>query len=107
MEPFNSPVNRTLLVATFVALSSPAFGGEKMLCHLEPGDSGGWHYRTKVGGGGKPLQCWYQGPEMKPRRELYWAEIPTVPPLVNQIDIMEPEGAEPPNEFDLRWKGER
>jgi hypothetical protein len=45
---------------------------------------------------------------MKPRRELYWAEAPVVPPLIPPIDIMEPE---PPvsetNEFDLRFKGER
>jgi hypothetical protein len=92
-----------IVVSLFGLFIRSAHGGELMICHLQPGDAGGWHYRTKVGG--RPQQCWYQGPDMKPRRELYWAEAPMVPPLIPPIDIMAPEPE--PNEFDLRWKGEQ
>jgi len=64
-----------------------------MLCQPEPGVGNDWHYRTKIA----PLpaaRCYYQGERMKPRRELYWAEAPKLPPP-------EPE----PGEFELRWKG--
>lgn len=114
--PSSRPSNLVMLVAAglFAAivvslaglLIRNAHGGELMICHLQPNDAGGWHYRTKVRG--RREQCWYQGREMKPRRELYWAEAPAVPPLIPPIDIMMPE---PPvsetNEFDLRFKGER
>ncbi len=98
-----------LLAATCILLFAltvrNALGGELMRCHLEPNDAGGWHYRTKIGG--RPEQCWYQGRDMKPRRELYWAETPAVP-TIPPIDIMEPEPpASETNEFDLRFKGER
>jgi len=95
-----------IVVSTFALYVRNAHGAERMICHLQPGDAGGWHYRTKVGG--RPQQCWYYGPDMKPRRELYWAEAPVVPPLIAPIDIMEPK---PPtaetNEFDLRFRGQQ
>ncbi len=95
-----------IVVSLFGLYVRNAHGGELMICHLQPNDAGGWHYRTKVGG--RRDQCWYQGPDMKPRRELYWAEAPAVPPLIPPIDIMEPEPpASETNEFDLRFKGER
>ena len=90
-------------VALFVVTVRNAYGGELMICHLQPNDAGGWHYRTKVGG--RREQCWYQGRNMKPRRELYWAEAPALPPSLPPIDIMAPEPE--PNEFDLRFKGEQ
>ena len=78
-------------------LTRPARGGEMMLCSIEPNDSGGWHYRTKVGG--IPQICWYQGPSMKPRKELYWAEVPAVPPRDAPRDT-----AVPHSEFENRWE---
>ena len=89
----------TLLV-WLMLMMGVAHSGERIMCHLEPADSGGWHYRTKI----PPLmdhQCWYFGPRMKPRRELYWAEAPSIPAM----NIMEPEPQE--TEFHQRWKGER
>jgi len=87
-----------LLSATIVASAALivryARGGDKQLCHLEPGLTDGWHYRTKI----PPLldqRCYYQGTRMKPRSELYWAGAPTIPPP------MSVEG-----EFELRFKGE-
>ena len=74
-----------------VLMLRPARGGELMLCHLEPIDAGGWHYRTKVGG--MPQSCWYKGPEMKPRRELYWADAPAVAAQPDEPEFM----------FDQRW----
>jgi hypothetical protein len=82
-------------IAWLMLLTGMAYGGERTMCHLEPADAGGWHYRTKV----PPLldaQCWYVGERMKPRRELYWAEVPAAP------RIME---SEPETEFDQRWRG--
>ena len=83
-----------IVFASLVLFVHRAHGGDRMLCHLAPMDSGGWHYRTKVGG--RPEQCWYFGPPMKPRRELYWAEAPDIPPM----SIMTPE---PDNPIELRW----
>jgi len=88
----------TAIIAMMFAVIRYAQGGEKMLCHLEP-LSPDWHYRTRI----RPrpdLKCWYLGPLMKPRAELYWAEAPSIPP----INIMEEENEKPP--FELRWKGE-
>src|SRR5262245_54949299 len=86
-----------LLLAIIFNISAivSARGGERMLCHLEPADADGWHYRTKIGG--RPEQCWYQGERMKPRSELYWAETPKVPPPMS-VTTPEPE-------FILRWRG--
>jgi hypothetical protein len=87
------------LITWLALLTGMAYGGERTMCHFEPADAGGWHYRTKV----PPLmdaQCWYLGERMKPRRELYWAEAPSIP----AVNITEPE---PETEFHQRWKGER
>jgi hypothetical protein len=72
--------------------------GDLMLCQLEPQGLGEWHYRTQVGP--RQEKCWYMGPRMKSRNELYWAESPDIPPMI----IMTPPESEP-GEFDLRWKG--
>ena len=72
---------------------------EKMLCHMEPGGAD-WHYRTKIPPA-METKCWYDGPRMKPRSELYWAETPRVPPL---MEIQQPMRV--PWEQDERFKGE-
>jgi len=93
-------VASVLALAIVFALSaaivfvSAARGSEQQLCHLEPMASDGWHYRTKIDG--RAERCWYQGERMKPRRELYWAETPSMPPMT--ITAPEPE-------FILRWRG--
>jgi hypothetical protein len=60
-----------IVIISVTLYGRPARGGEQMVCHLQPADAGGWHYRTKIGG--RREQCWYQGQVMKPRKELYWA----------------------------------
>jgi|SRR5215813_3175351 len=90
------------IIVNVLALIRYAHGGEKMLCHLEPLATG-WHYRTKIPP--RPdLKCWYDGERMKDRRELYWAEAPSVP----AISIMGDEQNPPESEWRLqdRWKGE-
>lgn len=93
MKSHEALVSIALLLAiafvTSVIMTRTARGGEKMICHLEPVDSDGWHYRTKVGG--RSEQCWYMGERMKPRKELYWAETPTVPPEIPPMTIIAPE----------------
>src|SRR5262249_31691542 len=84
----------TMITAPTIELSAilwlrPAHSGERMLCHLEP-KAANWHYRTRI----PPLEeerCWYDGPRMKSRSELYWAEAPARP---MQID----------GGFEGRWK---
>jgi hypothetical protein len=85
------------IIALFGAITTEARGAE--LCFLAPQGIGEWHYRTKIGG--RPERCWYIGERMKPRSELYWAEIPKIPPL----SIMDPPESNN-DEFNLRWKGE-
>lgn len=87
-----------IIVALLLAISFTVFGilrahgGERMICQLgSKGD--GWHYRTRVGG--RVERCWYLGARMKPRSELYWAEVPAVAP-----------GDEPAWHLIERWKGE-
>src|SRR5262245_6271832 len=85
------------VIVTLAILAVPkrALGGEKMMCSLEPQSRGEWHYRTKI----PPLQeerCYYLGPRMKPRSELYWGEAPAIAPA----SVMAPE-PEPP-----RWEQE-
>jgi|SRR5262245_45609166 len=86
-----------LMLATIFAISvllmRPVKGGELMACQLEPINSGGWHYRTKIGG--RPGKCFYLGERMKPRSELYWAEAPAIPPM----------SIPPPSQFEQRWRG--
>ena len=76
-----------------------ASGGEKQLCQMEPKNAD-WHYRTKVDG--VETRCWYDGPRMKPRDELYWAETPRNP--TPAMEIREPMRL--PWEHDERFKGE-
>jgi|SRR5215475_8695150 len=95
------PVNESHQEWNFFMILELAFAiacGEKILCHMEPGGRD-WHYRTKVDG--FEMKCWYDGPRMKPRNELYWAESPSSPP---PMDIKEP--MRPPWEHDDRFKGD-
>jgi hypothetical protein len=82
------------IVTALVALIQNAHGGEKQLCHVEPGTQGEWHYRTNIDG--KSRRCYYEGERMKPRSELYWAEIPSTPSSVDHL----------PWQLELRWQGE-
>jgi hypothetical protein len=62
-----------------LALIRHAHGAERILCHLEP-LTPDWHYRTQISP--QPnVRCWYDGPRMKPRAELYWAEAPGIAPM--------------------------
>ena len=75
-----------------------AGAGERMLCQLEP-TGRDWHYRTKIA----PLpdsKCWYDGPRMKAREELYWAETPKIQPT----DAVVPTTV-PPWELEPRFRG--
>jgi hypothetical protein len=81
-------------IAWLMLLTGMAYADERQLCNLEPMSAEGWHYRTKIDG--RLERCWYVGERMKPRRELYWAEAPKIPPPMSQS-----------GEFELRWKGER
>jgi hypothetical protein len=85
-----------------LALIRHAHGGERMLCHLEP-LAGDWHYRTKIHPQPE-IKCWYDGPRMKPRGELYWAEAPSIPAM----SIMVPEPRADDEIWNLleRWRGE-
>jgi hypothetical protein len=86
-----------LMLLCLAAAAPPSLArSEQQICQLEPQSLGDWHYRTKVGG--RSERCYYVGPRMKPRKELYWAEAPTIPPM----SIMEPK---PEPELELRWKG--
>src|SRR5262245_57344050 len=74
-----------------ILFSSGGICAERQLCHVERGHGPDWHYRTQI----PPLmeaKCWYVGPRMKPRNELYWAETPVIPPNMST--------------FEPRWKGE-
>ena len=87
------------VVFLVIALIQNAHGKDKQLCHMEPGvPISEWHYRTKIDG--KSWKCWYEGPRMKPRSELYWAEVPTVPKLIepNAIENL-------PWQLEPRWQG--
>jgi hypothetical protein len=62
-----------LFLSVWFLVFDTADAGERQLCQLEPKDAS-WHFRTKI----PPIdaKCWYDGPRMKPRSELYWAEAP-------------------------------
>jgi len=84
------------LAATLLCAWSAA-AGERMLCQVQAGELGEWHYRTGIPG--RDGRCYYQGERMKSRRELYWAEVPASPrdpPAVRWS----------PGDFDFRWQGE-
>jgi hypothetical protein len=76
-----------------ILMLSRAYAGERMLCHFQPA-ADDWHFRTDI----PPLRkdkCWYDGPRMKPRSELYWAEVPTAPNIIENI----------PWQLEPRWQG--
>jgi hypothetical protein len=91
------------VIVAVVGLVHHAHGAERMLCHLEP-LAGDWHYRTKIHP--QPdVRCWYDGPRMKSRGELYWAEAPSIPPPMSIRMTPERDDDEIWNLLD-RWRGE-
>jgi hypothetical protein len=76
-----------------IAVIRYAHGDHKQLCQIQPGREG-WHYRTKVDG--KSWRCYYQGERMKPRDQLYWAETPMAPSIIEHL----------PWQLEPRWHGE-
>jgi hypothetical protein len=83
-----------------ILLSHTAHGGERLQCSAQPTDESGWHYRTKVPGYSGDVRddrCWYIGPAMKPRNELYWPSSP------QPMTITDPMRA--PWELEHRWRG--
>jgi hypothetical protein len=84
-------MNRLIVLGIIgLALSGNAYASEKIACNLEPvNDAAGWHYRTKVGG--RQARCYYVGERMKPRWELYWAELPAVAPITTDRQPWEAE----------------
>jgi hypothetical protein len=105
-------VAMVLMVAIVIIVGAllirTSYSGERMLCHIEP-LSESWHYRTKI----PPLEkdrCWYDGPRMKARSELYWAEMPSIPPMSimnSEPDEMPLPPMQPLREFEDRWLGIR
>jgi hypothetical protein len=81
-----------VIALLFALVITKARGGEQQMCQLERGVGGGWHFRTKVGP--HAGRCWYLGERMKPRSELYWAEVPARP-TVNHL----------PWTLELRYRG--
>jgi DNA-binding XRE family transcriptional regulator len=81
-----------------------AMAGELLECLAEPLGQG-WHYRTKVpgfNGNVRGDRCWYDGPAMKPRAELYWPG-PQAP--VEMTPLPPPRPAAAQQEFHERWEG--
>ena len=71
--------------------------GGSLPCAASPGGRD-WHYRTKVPGYAGDVhddKCWYDGPRMKPREELYWPAPDVVPMVVDRL----------PWEMENRWQG--
>lgn len=82
------PWHAALIFGSVLIASALAYrislGGELMACSAEPSGQD-WHYRTKVPGYVGDVRgdrCWYDGPVMKPREELYWPEQAPPPPMV-------------------------
>jgi len=69
-----------------------AVGGDRVPCMAWAPDAT-WHYRTKIDG--RPERCWYQGPPMKARQELFWEIEPLPAPVPDERQL-----------FELRFKGE-
>jgi hypothetical protein len=70
---------RFFLVAALLAPAT-ALCAERLACEARVPDEDRtqWSWRTKVQGGDYPEQrCWYRGPRMKPRDELYWPPAPS------------------------------
>lgn len=78
-----------------------ARSGERLPCFAEP-QGRDWHYRTKVPGFNGDVRgdrCWFNGPSMKPRDELYWPSPPAPEPL--PLNVGEPMQLPWPVEY--RW----
>ena len=87
-------------MAQTLLLSTSAVAGERVACQSEvmrdPGDDTRLSYRTKVDG--RPERCFYLGPPMKPRSELYWEHRPEsiMPGMVEQPGSTAVPGLQPP-----------
>jgi len=91
-----------IIAIAFALFGRPVRGGERVACEAKPAVGDGWHYRTKIPGYGVGIRddkCWYVGPSMKARDELYWP--PTAdPPKPTANDLPKPL-----SEFENRWRG--
>jgi hypothetical protein len=110
-----TPTRRLLLeillagAIAFMAMSAlrvtGASAGERVQCFAERLGKD-WHYRTKVPGFKGDVRgdrCWYNGPPMKPRDELYWPSTEAGPePIVIDPD---PAKMQPPWHLAPRWEG--
>lgn len=90
-------------LAMFALRVTGVCAGERLQCFAEPLGKD-WHYRTKVPGFKGDVRgdrCWYNGPRMKPREELYWPSDETVVPMI----ITDPDPAKMPAPWELeqRW----
>jgi hypothetical protein len=68
-----------LLASSLLLELAGADAGERTRCSIAQMGSD-WHYRTRIPGPEgdvKGDKCWYQGPAMKPRDELYWEPAAT------------------------------
>lgn len=86
-----------IVAIAFALFGRPARGGERVACEAKPGAGDGWHYRTKIPGYGVGIRddkCWYVGPSMKARDELYWTD-----PKPAAVSV------QPLSEFENRWRG--
>lgn len=95
-------------VATFLIVFEPkiARAGERLECFAEPLGKD-WHYRTKVPGFAGDVRgdrCWYDGPSMKPRSELYWPAEQEAPIEMTPLPPARPPGANLIS-FQDRWEG--
>jgi len=94
----------SIIFGLWLAWGTRAAGaGEVMQCAAVPGGKD-WHYRTKIPGyvgDVKDDRCWYNGPRMKPRGELFW------PSASNPTPINVGEPMRPPWELEQRWHGDK
>ena len=60
-----------LLASSLLLELAGADAGERIRCSVTPAGAD-WNYRTRIPGSEGGVKCWYQGPAMKPRDELYW-----------------------------------
>jgi hypothetical protein len=86
-------ISAALVIIVVLAMMTFA-RSEPQLCQLERGSGDGWHYRTAIAPNAG-AKCWYVGPRMKSRAELYWAEAPAIPMLqVDRPPWADPKGWE-------------
>lgn len=86
------PVRFLIALVAWLILIEPVSAGERLQCNAEPVGAG--YYRTKVDGHAE--RCYYDGPRMKDRDELFW---PAPPMQVSPAD-------KPTWDMIERWRGE-